>query len=343
MPEAKMEGGELALRLLGDMEQITWERHGQMALDNAKRNLALLDKGQSLAALRDVQIGTSDQAVVIAAGPSIRRHDPIARIKKANFQGAVIATDSAVAYCLRNGVIPDLVVTLDPHAKRIVRWFGDPDLTEDAIRNDDYYRRQDMDTAFADEMRYNREMLALLDEHGHKMRIAVSTSASEAVVNRVTSTGMKLYWWNPMLDDPDKPDSASRILYGMNRLPLVNAGGNVGSACWMMAHAVLGKSKVALTGMDFAYYDDTPYSATQYYREALDLVGEENLHKLFVRIFNPYTNAWFYTDPAYYWYRTAFLDMVTTADCQTFNCTEGGILFGDGIDFCSLDSFLTHE
>ncbi len=337
---AHTEGGDLARALLPSMERLTWERHGELALENARRNATFLARGLSVATLRDNPPGKGDSAIIVAAGPSVRRSDPIARIKAAGYQGAIVATDSAIAYCLRNGVVPDLVVTLDPHAKRIVRWFGDPDLSQGDINADDYYRRQDMDPAFADELRANREILAALDRHGKSIRIALSTSASEAVVKRVLATGMEIYWWNPMLDDPDPADSATRQLYRLNRMPCVNAGGNVGTACWMMAHAVLGKRRVALTGVDFSYYDGTPYSATQYYREALDLVGEANLDRLFVRIYNPHLGTWFFTDPAYLWYREAFLEMAKDADCTTFNCTEGGILFGDGVTFAPLDHFL---
>jgi hypothetical protein len=253
----------------------------------------------------------------------------------------LVVTESAIAYCLRNDVVPDLVVTLDPHATRIVRWFGDPSLDPERIGHDDYYRRQDMDPAFADELRFNRELVALIDRHGPHMRIALATSASEAVVRRVLDTGMRIYWWNPMLDDPAAPDSRTRALRALNRFPSVNAGGNVGSACWMMAHAVLGKRRVALTGMDFSYYDGTPYRNTQYYHEAVALVGEEHLDAVFMREFNPHLREWFFTDPAYMWYRDCFLEMVQDADCVTYNCTEGGILFGDGIVFAPLADFLS--
>ena len=125
-----------------------------------------------------------------------------------------------------------------------------------------------------------------------------------------------------------------------NRLPCVNAGGNVGTAAWMMAHAVLGKKHVAVTGMDFSYYGDTPYRNTQYYYEAVDLVGEENLDSLYIHIHNPHTGMDFFTDPAYMWYREAFLELAKDADCKTYNCTEGGILFGDVIEFLPLSDFL---
>jgi len=334
------EPGALGWRLVAGMERMTRDRIGDLALQNAQRNQALIDRGRSLAALRGAALGDGDHAVIVAAGPSVKRRDPVAQIRDSGYRGAVVATDSAIYTCLRNGVVPDLVVTLDPHATRIVRWFGDPKLDEEALGRDDYYRRQDMDDAFADEMRTNREILSLLDRHGAQMRIALSTSASQAVVERVIDSGMQVYWWNPMLDDPEMPDSVTRALIDLNGMPAVNAGGNVGAACWMMAHAVLGKTRVALTGMDFSYYDGTPYRSTQYYYEAVDLVGEENLDQVFIRVHNPHLDAWFFTDPAYMWYRQVFLEMAADADCGTYNCTEGGILFGEPIRFMPLASFL---
>jgi hypothetical protein len=333
--------GELAHRLVAEMETITLDRIGKLGLANARRNRDLLSHGKTLAALRDENIGEGDSCIVVAAGPSLARRDPIKAIKQAGYRGAIIATESAMSACLRQGVIPHLTVTLDPHATRIVRWFGDPTLDREATERDDYFRRQDMDRAFADELRLNSELIELINRHGKDVRIALSTSASEAVVNRVIQAGMPIYWWNPMYDDPDEPGSVTRALYRENRLPCMNAGGNVGTAAWMLAHSVLGKAHVAIVGMDLSYYDDTPYYNTQYYHELVALVGEERLDSVFVRIHNPYTDRGFYTDPAYLWYRRCFLELAPEADCRTYNCTGGGILFGDAIEFIELEHFLT--
>lgn len=337
---APREPGSVARQLVAEMPSLTIDRIGELALGNARRNLEFRDRGQSIAALRNQRFGKADAALVVAAGPSIARRDPARLLRHIGFDGSIICTDSAIYYLLRNGIVPDLVVTLDPHATRIVRWFGDPKLSEAALESDDYFRRQDMDANFIRELEINRELLALLDRHGRDMRIALSTSASAAVVDRVLSTGMQVFWWNPMFDDPADRGGVTAGLQAMNGLPAVNAGGNVGAACWMMADAVLGLSEVAVTGMDFSYYSDTPYSRTQYYSEAVDLVGEDNLDSVFIRINNPYLDIWFYTDPAYMWYRTVFLEMVQQAQCRTVNCTEGGILFGDGIEFIPLQQYL---
>ncbi len=311
-----------------------------LALDNARSNLPLIRAGQSLRALRDAAIGAGDTAIVVAAGPSIKRHDPAAEIKASGYRGAIVCAESAISYLLRHGIVPDLAVSVDPHPMRIVRWFGDPNLSREVLEGDDYFRRQDLDASFADEMRKNDEVLELMERHGKQIRIALSSSTNPDVVERVTAIGMDVYWWNPLLDDPDRPGSVTTALQRENRLPAVKAGGNIGTACWMMAHAVLGKKAVALTGIDFGYYPDTPYRNTQYYYEAVDLVGEDRLDEIFIRIYNPHLDVWFYTDPAYYWYRQGFLDLASDADCATVNCTQGGILFGEPIRFAPLAEFL---
>ena len=335
------DNGGLGRKIVAELGALTWHRIGPGSVANAKRNFAFLDRGKSIAALRNAQLGPGDSAIIVGAGPSIRRRDPAKLLK--DYKGTIVCTESAIFYLLKNGIVPHLVATVDSHATRIVRWFGDPSLNERALKEDDYFRRQDQDEAFAAELETNRQVLELLREYGPKMKIAVSTSASKAVVDRVLETGMEVYWWNPMLDDPDEPGSVTREIFEMNRLPCINGGGNVGSSCWMIATEVLGKKRVALSGLDFGYYADTPYEQTQYYNEAVGLVGKERLDSIFMRVFNPHVEAWFYTDPAYMWYRECFLEMVRETDAKTFNCTEGGILFGDGIQTMPLARFLREQ
>ena len=333
--------GGLARKLQDKMSEMTWDRHGSLALDNARRNSEFIKKGKSIAALRGAAIGEGDSALIIAAGPSIRRQNTLQTLAEIGFDGAIVATESAMRGCLLNGIVPDLVVTLDPHATRIVRWFGDPNLTQDSLEADDYFRRQEQDDGFANEFAANEQVLSLLNEHGSKIKVALSTSSSAAVVERAIECGMDVYWWNPMLDDPDDPDSVCAVLMAENGLPCINAGGNVGTASWMMAAEVLGKRTVAVTGMDFGYYNDTKYENTQYYNEAVDLVGEENLNSLFVRIDTVHFDTWFYTDPAYLWYQECLLELAAESDVDTINCSRGGILFGPNIKIEPLAEFLT--
>jgi len=347
-PEANVQAvtaqtsGILGRQIAARLDRITLEKVTEMGFANARENAPMIAEAKSIAALQDAPLTESRDALVIAAGPSVHRHDFVKLIKESGFNGAILATDSAMSLCLRNGIVPHLVVTLDPHAERIVRWFGDAGLNEGALARDDYFARQDMDPKFGeDQLRRNRELMYLVNENGPRIRIAVASSASKAVVQRIVESGMDAYWWNPMYDDYDIEESLTRKIHTLNGLPCVNAGGNVGSACWVFAHAVLGMKRVGLVGMDFGYYTDTPYSKTQYYKEILGLVGPDRLGEVFVRIFNPHVGLEFYTDPAYLWYRDAFLEMAQRVTCETYNCTGGGVLFGPGVHWMALPEFLS--
>ncbi|MBH30564.1 MAG: hypothetical protein CMG71_01065 [Candidatus Marinimicrobia bacterium] len=330
---------ELGLRLVNQMDRLTFDRIGQEVIQNINYNQHKLKYGQSIAKLNDA-IGPFENAVIIAAGPSIKKMDPISVIKDKEFNGKVVATESGLYYCLKNGIVPDLVVTIDPHKYRIVRWFGNPNLTKEELENDDYYRRQDMDETFSNERKTNDELINLINDHCKGMPIALSTGSSKAVVDRVISVGMDIYWFNPMLDEPNIDASHTMAIHRQNKLPCVNCGGNVGTAAWMILDAVLTAKRIALTGFDYSYYIDTSYVQTQYYNDAVDIFGEGNLDEFFTKIHNPILDKWFYTDPAYLWYRNSFLEMVIDANCVTYNCTNGGILFGDNIIFCRLEEFL---
>ena len=339
--ENNVKNKKFGLRLVDQMEQITFDRIGKKSISNIKYNLKYLDEGQSIGKLKK-QFSEFDHAIIIAAGPSIKRMDPIKEMKRHDgFKGKIISTDSGLQYCLKNNVIPDLVVTIDPHESRIIRWFGNPNLNQQEIDSDDYYRRQDMDEDFSNEISVNTKLINRVNTNCKGMPIALSTASSKAVVERVISVGMDIYWFNPMLDNPDLENSHTMAAHRLNKLPCINCGGNVGTTAWMILDEVLKAKTIALTGVDFSYYSDTSYLQTQYYHEAVEIVGEENLDEFFIKVFNPYLDKWFFTDPAYYWYRQAFLEMVRDGSSITYNCTNGGILFGENVKFTKLNQYLT--
>jgi len=331
---------DLGKQLANNLADVTLEKCAGIGLENARRNLpycerSVLEMPEALDSFAD------NSAIVIAAGPSLHRMDAANKIKQSGYRGMLVATESAMSYCLRNDLVPDVVVTLDPHAKRIVRFFGDSKLTLEDLEDDDYFQRQDLDPEFArNQLKHNAELLALINEHGPKMQMAVATCASDAVVDRCQESGMGLFWWNPFYDDYGAANSLTRQVYELNGLPCINTGGNVGTACWVMAHSILGVEEVALVGVDLSYHPDTEYSQTQYYYELIELVGQDRLDEAFIEVENPHLGQTWYTDPTYYWYREAFLEMAADAPCTTYNCTEGGILFGDGIEFITLDKFI---
>jgi hypothetical protein len=342
MTESETTNGALGREILRYLAANKKGRTDHLALENARRNSVLVKagRGRSIASLRMQVVGEGDSVIILGAGPSLWRQNPAIAIRESGYKGAIIATEAAIAYCLRNGVVPHLTLTVDPDDKRMIRFFGDPSLSAQDLDRDDYFRRLKRDFHLDNELAANAEVVALLNEHGPRMKVALATSASAPVVDRILDIGMDAYWWNPMLDDPDEEGSVIAEIAALNGLPCINAGGNVGTAAWMMAHVVLGKKHVAVTGLDFSYPADTPYERTHYYREAVELVGEKNLDEFFMHIQNPSSGEWFYTDPAYLLYRDVLLELSREANCTTYNCTEGGILFGGAVVVSPLQTFL---
>jgi len=327
---------ELGRKIAQALEAATFERVAGVGLANAEANRSRI--ARSVLELAETPLGSGDAAIVVGAGPSLYRRRSLERLRASRFAGTIVAADGALGACLRAGVAPHVVVSVDPHPERIVRWFGDPTLT--APRGDDYFRRQEMDpTHHGDELAVNRALVELVDAHGPKLKVAAATSAAPAVVERCEQAGMDLYWWNPMYDDYDAPGSLSRRLWEMNGLPCLNGGGNVGTAAWVLTNAVLGKRRIGLIGIDLGYAPGTPYEKTQYYPELVELLGDR-FREAFIHTENPATGETWFSDPAYHWFRNVFLEMARGAECQTVNCSEGGLLFGDGITIATLDHFL---
>jgi 6-hydroxymethylpterin diphosphokinase MptE-like protein len=325
----------LGERLASRIGEVTLAKTAQLGLENARKNLPYVRK--TIADLGGTG-AAPDAAVVVCAGPSLHRNRPLSLLRDARFRGTVIAVDGSLGHCLQNGVVPDFVVTVDPHPYRIVRWFGDPDFA--ARPADDYFRRQDLDPShWEDEERRNRELMDAVDRHGPAIKCLIATCVDPTVTARCLAAGMELYWWNPLYDDHDAPDSVSRRAFELNGVPCMVTGGNCGSAAWVAAHSVLETRTVALLGFDLGYPPGTPLQRTQYYAEMAEIFGDR-IADFYIEVANPQTGETWYADPTYYWYRSVFLQMVSDAPCQTFNCSEGGTVFGDGVTLTRFEEFL---
>ena len=98
----------IGLRLVDQMDQITFDRIGQMSISNIENNIKYLEKGQSIGELKR-QFGEFDHSIIIAAGPSIKRMNPIEDIKKHGFNGKIVITESALLPKLE--VIPPILAS----------------------------------------------------------------------------------------------------------------------------------------------------------------------------------------------------------------------------------------
>jgi len=326
-------------KLVSDIQGIGRARHESKILEYAHYNLAHNEKStRHLPSLPDHK---KQAAILISAGPSVHRLGQMEQIKKSCFRGTIICVDGSLIKCLKNGIIPDFVLTLDPHPSRVVRWFGDPNF-EEHTKHDDYFNRQDLDVDFRkNSLHQNNENIRLINEYAPNIKLCIASSAPPTVTDRVKEAGFDMYWWNPLVDNPQEPESLTRQLYQINKLPCFNTGGNVGTAAWVFANSILKIKNTAVIGVDLGYYSDTPMEMTQTYYELHDYVKTpEELKTLFPEFVFPLTQEKFYTDPTYYWYRKNFLDLLQTSGERAINCTEAGTFFGENVTLLKLKDFL---
>jgi len=328
---------ELPAEVLQQIAENTNEFRIPVGMQNARENLPYIQR--SILELPKALPDLHEIAVVVAAGPSLRRQNIISRVKALKNRCTVICCDGALPACLRNDLIPDIVVSVDPDHNRIVRWFGDTKLEERP--EDDYYRRQDLDIYLRDNERArNQKVLELVDRFGPKVIAALSTSAAPDVTSRCREAGMQIFWWNPLYDDWSQPDSYSREVFELTGgIPCMTGLGHTGGAAWVLAHAVLECRAVGIVGMDLGYPDGTSVVNTQYYDSVRHLPIEE-AETLLLRIKNPHSGDVYMTDPVYYWYRETMVDAARRAACDTVNCSGEGILFGDGLRWSTLEDFV---
>lgn len=308
--------------LVGQISQIGLEYHKQTILENSSRNAAYIKK-----TIREVPQDLR-RCLVVSAGPSLYRQRSLEKI--AGFTGCIVATDGAYIRCLKSGIRPDYVITIDPHPTRIVRWFGDPDWEENS-RHDDYFTRQDLDVSFrADAAAGNARNLELVE--ANKAPLIISLASPSNVVERTKT--FERYWVAPLVDDP-LHEGITKQVVELSGVPALNTGGTVGTAAWVFAKAVLKSEDIAVVGMDFGYPIERPLQETQEWNLLKDKPDVEDFYPKMLGVWGEC-----YTSPTYFWYRQNFLDLLEAADARITNCTEGGLLFGDRVDCKSLESWL---
>lgn len=316
--------------------------HETSILKHASLHRPIIAKGKSVKELPVLEGPKAKRAIVVSAGPSLHKFDVLRKIKESGFDGLLICVDGSYIKCLKAGLVPDMMVSLDPHPTRMVRWFGDPDFEENSAK-DDYFNRQDLDVEFRNNsIRENLKNIELINEKAHLTKCLLCTAAPQNVVSRCLEAQFDLYWWNPLVDDPRGEGSLTRQFYDLNPLPCVNTGGTVGSAAWVFAAKRLNIPEIAVVGMDLGYHMETPLEMTQTYHELQAFLKEgDAFEDLFPRFKFPLDGQEYYTDPTYFWYRKNFLELLSQSQAKTFNCSEAGTLFSEDIECIRLDEFLS--
>jgi len=219
--------------------------HRERLIENTRANARHIRRGI------DAPEASAQPVLVVSAGPSLYRNEILKRLH-GRFGGTIIATDGAYVQALRAGVIPDYVITLDPHPTRMVRWFGDPDLEKNQ-QGDDYFERQDLDPEFRkNSAQENQRNMALMNHYSHQTKFIVATTSPLNVVARLLNAGVEPYWFVPLVDSPKK-DGMTREMAQIAKVSALNTGGTVGTAAWAFAHCILKSPNIAVCGMDFGY------------------------------------------------------------------------------------------
>lgn len=274
-------------------------------LDNIRLNMPRLVNGaETISPLQ--RLGHGKKAVVVGRGPSLFKKNHLKLLASSKFDGFVVASDGALGECLENGVKPFASMTVDGNREKIWRWF----------------------------------LHDLKD-----VNIVVPVTVDKKVVDVSLERGGNVYWYIPMLDEGTEKVSftgaINRMLFDPERpCPVISAGGNAGAAAWYFAMLALEVEEVALIGMDMGYHDDTKMEELHYHDNLIKSLGVEKTAQMYQIHKNPFMGTTCIVDPIFETYRRTFLKYVTQVKGKTVNCTEGGCLFGEGIEQMRFEDWL---
>lgn len=287
----------------------TWQLKERMWMENLAENLPLILVGRDIRELPKC----TDSAIVIGAGPSVEKYGHLGVIEGSGYGGTIIATDKMLKPCLRQGIVPHLVMTAD----------GDPAIA-------DFY---DGATEVAN------AVFRFPDE---------AVKRTKAVLNALTvhpSTVAKCkfekFWYMTPVDDPMASRSVTRAVHFMTKKTILSSFGNVGGEAFNLA-MFLGADPVILVGLDYGYPPETPPEETTYYSSYAELAKRQGkkVEEYFTTIRNPNTGNEVMLDMNWAVYRRLFLQQIKRAKVRIINCSPISSLFGEGIEFMQLEEAL---
>ena len=263
----------------------------------------------------------SRSAIVVGAGPSVKKNNHLEILANSNYNGAIVCTDRMLISCLKSGVTPKkfpkfYVLTIEPK-----------DVTSK------YYNDK------------------IVQKYSKGISVALSTCTRHETVEVCKKNRLKIFWFHPLIDDFRKTGSINKIMNMMSKsdknprgLSGMQTGGNVGSSGWVFSWAILGCSPISLIGLDLGHPAETPLESTRHYPEYLRIFknNKSQASKYFKKITNTDLKVKVLSDPIFDFYREAFLDLVTRTPkwTKTINATEGGSIFGKGIKNMKLKDVL---
>jgi hypothetical protein len=260
-------------------------------------------------------------AIVIGAGPSLKKHNHLELLTNSNYNGSIICTDRTLIPALKAGVTPDrfpkyYVVTIDP--MEILKKFYDDEI---------------------------------IKTYGNKITGIFTTVVHPLTVGRAREAGIKIHWLHSLFDYHEGEKSFNQISGLMvrakshpNGLPAIQTGGNVGTSSWFIAWKILNCATVGLIGMNHGWDENDSWDEILSHANApKDMDRNSNLFKkLYPKIYNPEFNCYCILDPIYQYYSSAFKEFISRSPSwvTTVNATEGGCIFGERVKCTTFEDFL---
>ncbi len=275
------------------ISRATKENLWDLWCQNFAENLPYIRKGKTIAELvpQEPEKVPKGASIVIGAGPSVWKHKHLEMLAKSDFKGVLCVTDRMVKPTLEAGCTPDkyegwYAVGVD--GAPVIRKWWDGEIVK---------------------------------QWGLQIKACIITSTHPSVRKVLQKNKVDTYWFNPIFDDWRDNESYTRLQLMMTKskknpkgVPSLSCLGNSGSACWVLAHALLRRSPICLIGIDFSWEEDAPLEKTQYFSTFLRVAGGnvELARQAYKRIYNPY------------------------------NATMGGCLFGEGLYCIKFEDFLEY-
>jgi len=286
-----------------------------------------LDNIQNESSAKDIVLnysGKNDFAIIIGAGPSLKKHNHLEKLAKSNYRGAIICTDRSLIPALKAGVTPKkfpnfFVITIDAY-EEIQKYYDDE----------------------------------IVKEFGHLINGIFSVLTFPATVNKARNAGIKINWIHTLFDYAEGQKSFNYISALMirsknpvHKLPAIQTGGNVGTSGWFIGWKILKSKTICLIGMNHGWEEDDPKDLILSHGNVGDISeiksNEENFQKLFPKIFNPYFKTNCILDPIFEYYSSTLKEFILRSpeNISTINSTEGGSLFGKRITCLNFTEFLS--
>lgn len=270
--------------------------------------------------------------IIIGAGESLKNNasgtDHLQVIKEYadKFDGIIIVVDRILEDCLKLG-IGDYFTVVDGS-----------EVIYDKFFDNNTVRHFNETILAVNEGLYTPKRMNIPKE-SYKIKGIIATCVNPKVVEAWKG---QIYFFVASIPAEVLPN-ATPFMCDFTNTSDINAGGNCGMLGWNIA-MYMGCKEVALVGMDYSYKITTPHEQTSNFQQFATVLGVEQAK---IQAFRDGYNEFFKTpyriDDIYAAFKSVahvWFKGYKEHGHNTYNCTEGGALEGEGIEQMYLIDFL---